>query len=199
MVRFLQYTLIALASCLSTLASAQVATTPSQIATDFDSWKMDFRVKALASGVSHSTFETAFRGVNYNPQIVTADTDQPEFIRPIWEYLDTAVSETHISTGISKAKILRETLASIERQYGVEQEILLAIWGIETNFGAYRGYTDTIEALASAAFAGRRRTFAQTQLIAALQIIEDEEVARSECRAVGAGLWATHSLCPPPI
>lgn len=171
MTRILLLALILFTSCLPSLVSAQVTAPESRLTSDFDNWRGGFRVKALAAGISGAMFDDAFRGVRYTPQTLEVDESQPEFVRPIWNYLDDAVSKNRISDGRTKSRELRTTLRNIENRYGVDSKILLAIWGMESNYGAFRGTTYTIEALANAAITGRRRSFAETELIAALKIL----------------------------
>lgn len=146
----------------------------------FGAWQSEFRQKALASGISARVFDDAFRHVRHNPQTRTTDANQAEFVRPIWEYLDDAVSNGRVSTGRQKAADLSDTLATLERKYRVDGSVLIAIWGMESAFGGFRGNTNVISALANAAHDGRRREFAETELIAALKIITSGEISAAE-------------------
>ncbi len=179
MTRGLLYILIALASCFPALATAQVSVPVARAASDFEIWRNEFRIKALAAGISTTTFDAAFHKVTYDPRTRTTDENQAEFVRPIWEYLDSAVSATRISTGKSKARSTYGLLRTLERKYRVDSEILLAIWGMETNFGAFRGGTYTIKALANAAHNGRRSEFAEAELLGALEILNRGDVTPS--------------------
>src|SRR5690606_16720572 len=86
----------------------------------FAEWRDRFRARALAAGISAATFERAFAGVTPNPVVLERDAYQPEFTRPIWEYLDSAVSETRIATGRREAQSRRSLLESIEQRHGVD-------------------------------------------------------------------------------
>ena len=176
MSRISLYILIMIAGWFPALAAAQDSLPSTNTASGFSTWRNDFRIAAIASGISANTFDTAFRNVEYDARTRTADTNQAEFVRPIWDYLDDAVSTSRISTGRSKLRSMRGLLQALEREYRVEGKVILAIWGIETNFGSFRGNTYTIEALANAAYNGRRRAFAQTELIAALTILNRGDV-----------------------
>ncbi len=140
-------------------------------AASLDVWQQGFRNRALAAGIPTDVFDTAFALVKYNAGTRAQDANQSEFQRPIWAYLDDAVSARRIETGRRKARELAPALQRISRRYGVQSDILLAIWGMETSFGGFRGNTYTIEALANAAHDGRRRAFAEAELIAALRIL----------------------------
>lgn len=152
----------------------------------FSQWRDQFRTRALAAGISPATFERAFAGVSPNNEVLERDAYQPEFTRPIWEYLDSAVSENRISTGRSKAQEKRALIRAIEQRYGVDGPIVLAIWGLESGFGAQFGNIPVIESMATLAYEGRRRDFAEEQLIAALKILEAGDITPE--RMVGS--WA---------
>lgn len=151
-------------------------TRPEMRATTLSDWQSAFRTKALAAGISAQVFDAAFQDVRYNSSSRNADANQPEFTRAIWDYLDSAVSARNVTTGREKAVQHRDLLRAIERRYDVPAQTLLAIWALETNYGSFRGRTNTIEALANAAHDGRRREFAETELIAALKIITSGEI-----------------------
>jgi membrane-bound lytic murein transglycosylase B len=153
---------------------------------DFDAWKADFREHALAAGITGEVFDAAFAGVTVNAQVLELDRYQPEFVRPIWEYLDSAVSESRIDDGRARASERGRTLRGIEERYGVDLGIVAAIWGIESAYGLDYGAIPVIESLATLAFEGRRRDFAEEQLIAALRILQSGDVSPE--RMVGS--WA---------
>lgn len=153
---------------------AMEAVTPAGV---MDVWQAGFRQKALAAGIPAQVFDEAFRYVRYESRTRAADANQAEFVRPIWEYLDDAVSNERVNTGRTKAAELSDTLAALERRYRVDGQVLIAIWGMESAFGGFRGNTNVISALANAAHDGRRRDFAEAELIAALQIIASGEIS----------------------
>ena len=131
-----------------------------------------FRGRALSSGVSADTYDRAMSLARYNPDVIRLDRKQAEFSRPVWLYLDSAVSDVRIQTGRDKNAQLSGTLAAIEARYGVPREVVLAVWGMESNFGANRGKMQIIPSLATLAYDGRRGEMFQNQLIAALRIIQ---------------------------
>jgi len=152
----------------------------------FELWKQSFRARALQAGVESSLFDSAFRGVVPNAQVVEHDRYQPEFSKPIWEYLETAVSSTRLRQGRQAHRQRRNLLRRIENRYKVDSEVIVAIWGVESNYGQNRGSFYTVEALATLAHDGRRRNYGERQLIAALQILQAREVSRSDM----VGSWA---------
>jgi membrane-bound lytic murein transglycosylase B len=131
-----------------------------------------FRPRALSAGVSAATYDRAMRIARYNPDVIRLDRKQAEFARPVWLYLDSAVSDSRISTGREKSAQLSRTMSAIEAKYGVPREIVLAVWGMESNFGANRGKMQIIPSLTTLAYDGRRGEMFQNQLIAALKILQ---------------------------
>ena len=145
-------------------------------AAGFQNFVTSFRPHAISAGISPAVYDRAMADARYNPEVIRLDRRQSEFTKPVWEYLDGAVSESRISTGRQMAARHASTLAAIERRYGVDREIVLAVWGMESNFGVNRGSTRIVPALATLAYDGRRGPFFQEQLIAALRIIQAGDV-----------------------
>jgi membrane-bound lytic murein transglycosylase B len=152
----------------------------------FAQWQRRFRQQALEAGIEQTLFDQAFAGVVPDPGILRADSSQPEFTRPVWEYLDSALSAQRLA---SARRLLAEhtvLLSAIEQRYGVDRHILVAIWGLESNFGSNMGNNYVIRALATLAHEGRRPDFAHAQLIAALEILQ-----RGDIQPAGMlGSWA---------
>jgi len=134
----------------------------------FERWKAQFKRRATSSGISIRVFDAAFKGVTVNARVRELDGKQSEFTKTVWEYLDSAVSDARVSNGRTKARQLSSTLGAIERTYGVDRRAIMAIWGVETNFGGFMGGINVIEALATLAYDGRRRNWAEKELIKAL-------------------------------
>jgi membrane-bound lytic murein transglycosylase B len=153
---------------------------------DFAAWREAFRARALAAGISPQVFDAAFSGVGVNERVIELDRYQPEFVRPIWEYLDRAVSAERIAQGRARATAHAPLLRDIEARYGVDEGVVLAIWGIESAYGENLGSIPVIESLGTLAYDGRRRDFAESELLAALRILQKGDV--SPARMVGS--WA---------
>ncbi|MBP7003314.1 lytic murein transglycosylase [Amaricoccus sp.] len=152
----------------------------------FAEWKAQFRPRAIAAGVDPATVDRALAGVTEDPAVVRLDGAQSEFTKPIWEYLDGAVSADRVATGRAKVAQYGGTLDAIEAKYGVDKEAFVAIWGMESSYGTYRGSMPVIRSLATLAYEGRRRDFAEEQLIAALKIVDAGQAAPSQL----VGSWA---------
>ncbi len=153
---------------------------------DFRSWLARFRDEARREGISEATLDRALDDLRYRPRVIELDRSQPEFVRPIWQYLDSAVSAQRVTQGRAKLDEHRDTARQMEQRYGVPAEVIVAIWGIESNYGGNFGSFSTLEALATLAYDGRRRDFARGELLAALRIIEAGDIAPE--RMIGS--WA---------
>jgi len=142
----------------------------------FADWQANFRVQALKAGIRPDIFDRAFAGVTPDMSVVKADRSQPEFTRPVWEYLDGAISAVRVRKGQALLNQYADVLQTIEQRYGVDRNALVAVWGMESNFGQFQGSQSVIRSLATLAYEGRRRGFAQDQLLAALQILQQGDV-----------------------
>jgi len=165
-------------------------------AVDFDAWRAGFRAKALSAGISPATFDAAFAGISPNRTVLERDRFQPEFSRPIWEYLDSAVSAARVRDGRTRAAGNAFLLSEIETDYGVDDEVVVAIWGLESAYGAVRGDIPVIEGLATLAWDGRRRDFAEEQLLEALRILEAGDVSPAAMRGSWAGAMGHTQFIP---
>jgi membrane-bound lytic murein transglycosylase B len=151
---------------------------------------------ARARGVSRATFEEAFQGVTPDPKIVALTTKQSEFVRPIWEYINGAISAQRLERGREVAARYAETLKAVERAYGVPRSAVLGIWGMETNFGSFTGSIYVIRALATLAHARYRGEFFRDELLTALQILEQDHVARDAMLGSWAGAMGQTQFMP---
>lgn len=155
-------------------------------ADSFDRWVTQLWPEARSKGVSRATFDAAFRNVRPDDSVYESARNQPEFVRPIWEYLDRAVSDTRVENGQAKFREFESVLDAIEAVYGVEREVVVAIWGMESNYGGHLGDKNVIEALATLGYRGRRQRFGRQQILAALQILERRDITPE----LMTGSWA---------
>lgn len=155
-------------------------------AASFAQWRAEFRTRALNEGITPQVFDATMAGIEPSSRVEELDGAQPEFVRPIWEYLDTAVSDTRVANGQREAAARAETLRAIEARYGTDTRAFLAIWGMETAYGAVRGDFPVAASLATLAFEGRRRDWAERELIATMRIVQDGDARPSEL----VGSWA---------
>ena len=159
-------------------------------------WIAGFRVRALAQGIRADVFDAAFAGVRFDPEIVRRDRNQSEFTKTIWQYLETAVSESRIGNGRGALAEHAATLDAIERRYGVEKEVVAAIWGLESAYGAHRGTRPVIQSLATLAHDGRRGAFFEEQLVAALRILQAGDTSPADMTGSWAGAMGHTQFIP---
>lgn len=176
-------------------ASAASAAGAAAVEQRFAQWVAAFRPSALAAGIAPATFDAAFAQAEYLPQVVALDRAQPEFVRPVWAYLDAAVSARRVAQGRAEWDAARAQVEAAAA-YGVAPEILVAIWGIESDYGRHNGSIPTISALATLAFDGRREAWARAELMAALRILQDGDVAPARMVGSWAGAMGQTQLLP---
>ncbi|WP_299814903.1 lytic murein transglycosylase [uncultured Jannaschia sp.] len=152
----------------------------------WDAWVAAFRPRAAAAGIPADVIDGAFRGAGFLPGVVERDRNQTEFRRSFEDYLAIVAPEAKVQAGRAAFARQRGTLAAIEARYGVPAEIVCAIWGVESNYGARRGDIPTISALSTLAYDGRRGAFFESQLLAAMRILQAGDVTAG--RMVGS--WA---------
>lgn len=162
----------------------------------FDRWIEGFRARAEAQGITRRTFDRAFRGVRYEADVIQRDRNQAEFSKAIWEYLDSAVSEARVENGRAALARHATTLDAIEARYGVEKEVVAAIWGLESAYGTFRGSTPIVGALATLAHDGRRAAFFEAQLIAALTILQGGDTTPERMTGSWAGAMGHTQFMP---
>ena len=152
--------------------------------------------RALAQGISPQVFDRAFRNARYDPDVISKDRNQAEFKSQIWDYLDNAVAPPRVSEGQAALRKHRRLLNRIEAAYGVEAEVVVAVWGLESRYGTRMGDTPMIDAMATLAFDGRRGKFFESQLIAALKILQSGEVSAPDLKGSWAGAMGHTQFIP---
>jgi membrane-bound lytic murein transglycosylase B len=177
-------------------AAPPVAAAPAAIEQQFAQWVAAFRVSARAAGIDEATLAAAFDGVQYLPEVVERDRAQPEFVRPVWSYLDAAVSARRVAQGQAMLDAVRAQADAAAASYGVPATILVAIWGIESNYGSHYGDIPTIDALATLGFDGRREAWARGELLAALRILQHGDIDRAHMIGSWAGAMGQTQLLP---
>ncbi|WP_273718146.1 MULTISPECIES: lytic murein transglycosylase [Bartonella] len=168
----------------------------------FRYWIKEFRKTAIAHNITPSTFHMAFKGINaIDPEVLKSAAYQPEFIAPPWNYFDNRVHDIAIVEGRRQAKKWNKWLLQIEERFGVDRNILLAIWSMESNYGKILTnksvMRDTIRSLATLAYADKKRAkYAHTQLIAAMKILQSGEIKRSQLTGSWAGALGHTQFIP---
>ena len=162
----------------------------------FAEWQAGFRAQALQAGIPAAVFDNAFAGVTPDMAVIRADRSQPEFSRPVWEYIDGALSPLRVRNGQASLIKYADILQRIEARYGVDRQALVAVWGMESNFGQFQGNNSVIRSLATLAYEGRRHAFAQAQLLAALQIIQNGDIQVEQMKGSWAGAMGQTQFIP---
>lgn len=165
---------------------------------DFDRWRSSFASKAEGQGRKPTVIKAVLDGLTPLEQNVqTAAFEQAEFVKPIWDYAKSAVSPTRVANGQKKLADTAETFSKIEESYATPREIVAAIWGMESSYGAYMGDIDAPRALATQAAQGRRVAFNEGELLAIMQLVEDGSATRQQfAKASWAGAVGQTQFMP---
>ncbi len=161
-----------------------------------EQWLMALRHTARAEGISEQTFDRAF--VDFEPleEVLELDRAQPETTKTFEEYLDTVVSDQRIGEGRRQYRKHKKLLQQIGQKYGVPPTIIVALWGVETNYGENTGDTSAIDALATLAYDSRRRDLFQSELLYALKIADSGEVPLQRMEGSWAGAMGQSQFMP---
>ena len=159
-------------------------------------WISGFKRRAQRAGIDKRVFEDAFQDVRYDAKVIKRDRNQSEFTKTIWNYLDTAVSKARIKNGKSAIAKHKKTLEAIEAKYGVDKEVVAAIWGLESAYGAFPGGKNVMQSLATLAYDGRRGAFFEEQLIAALKILQNGDNTPNSITGSWAGAMGHTQFIP---
>ena len=170
------------------LAVAQVA--------EFPVWLEELRVEAIQSGISAATVNAALADVAPVVRIIELDRNQPEFKLDFWDYLNRVVSDWRIEQGRIYLEENRELLEDVASRYGIPPHILVAAWGIESNFGQTQGSTPVISSLVTLAYDERRAAFFRAELLHALKILDEEHISLEDMRGSWAGAMGQLQFMP---
>ena len=169
---------------------------PARADTSFAAFLADVRTEATASGVKAATVDRAFAGLRPNMKVLELDSYAPERTQSWDRYRATRVSEARVAAGRQALQANRDALAVIGRRYGVDPAIIVAVWGLETNYGGYTGGFSVIEALATLAADGRRDGYFRRELINALRILDSGDVALPRMTGSYAGAMGQPQFMP---
>lgn len=173
-------------------AAERVTPNPS----DFAAWVKDFNQEASDAGISSATRIAALGGLEFNQKVLDRDAYQPEFVKPVWGYLQTAVSPTRVRNGRVKFAANKTLLNEVTQQYQVPPQLIVAIWGLETAYGATFGGFNVVESLATLGYAGRRPAYWRQELLAALRIIDHGDIPASGMIGSWAGAMGHTQFMP---
>lgn len=163
----------------------------------FNRFIKDFWPTAKSAGISAQTYNAVFTGMKPDEDTLRLMNKQSEFVKPIWEYLDSAVSDARVEKGREMLKKYEPVLRQIESRFGVDREAVLAIWGMETNYGGYMGRHNVIQALTTLAYAApRRKKFWRKELVTALGIVQAGHVRFADMEGSWAGAMGHTQFMP---
>ena len=151
---------------------------------------------AKSAGVTRATFDLAFKGFTPDPEVVEAANFQPEYVKPIGEYIDRAVSDKRVEIGKQKLAENQALLGSLETRYGVDRHIIVAIWGVESNYGVQPGDKNVIRSLATLICTGTKAKFAKPQIVSALKILQRGDVSYEAMNGSWAGAMGHTQFIP---
>ena len=181
---------------LALMAAAPLSPPLSSQDQKFQDFVRDFRAVALAQGIRPATYDLAMANIARNPRIETLNLNQPEFSRAVWSYLDSAVSDKRVADGRAGLAANLQTLNAIEAKYGVPKEVLVSIWGNESDFGHGHEPFNMFEALATLAYDGPRADYAKPELIAALKMMQQQHYTPQQMTASWAGAFGQTQFTP---
>lgn len=165
-------------------------------AQDFDACTKELRAEATANGIATATFESAFTGLVPDPTVFESMENQPEFETPVWEYLGRLVDDRRVNEGRSMLQHWHRPLSLAQRKYGVDRHYLVAVWGVETDYGRIMGRRSLIRSLATLSCAGPRQRYFRGELMATLQILQSGDVRAELLRGSWAGAFGHSQFMP---
>ncbi len=188
----------ALVGILASLAGAQpvVPLIAPPWGSDFPACVGQLRSTLTAQGIRERVFDEALRGVEPDPTIPELMARQPEFQVPIWDYLSGAVDERRIADGKSQMVRWAKLLRAVEKKYGVDRHVVVAIWGIETNYGKITGKRPLVRSLATGSCYGHRKDFFRSELRAVLEILQRGDIDPSHLKGSWAGAFGQVQFMP---
>ncbi len=159
-------------------------------------WLEEVKQEAITAGISESTIRSTLQHVRLLPEVIKLDHAQPEFISPFLDYYHQRVDQLKVVQGRERLLRHADLLNQLEAQYGVTQSLLVALWGMETNYGKNQGNVDTFSALATLAYDGRRGGFFRSQLLDAMRMVDAGNATIGQLRGSWAGAFGHMQFMP---
>ena len=166
---------------------------------DFSIWLNTFKTKAIKSGVSKKVVEDVMSDAKFLPKVIEYDRYQPEFYENTFTYIKKRTSKKKVYDGLKLYKKEKNIIDKIENEYGVEKELLLALMGIETNFGKYLGKMDIVSSLATLSFDKRRSQFFTEELLILLRLVDKKIINKDILYGSWAGAFGNFQFMPRTI
>ena len=165
----------------------------------FNDWLVKFKIYALKNNISEKTFDLSMSDVVFLPNVIKYDRYQPEFYEDTKTYVSKRTSKNKVNKGNEIYKLHKDFINMIDNKFSVEKELLLALMGIETNFGTYVGKMDILSSLATLSFDKRRSEFFTKELITILQLIEEQKIDPDVLYGSWAGAFGYFQFMPSTI
>ena len=166
---------------------------------EFNNWKKKFKFIALENNISEDTFDKVMSNVKYLPKVIEYDRFQPEFYEDTKTYISKRTSNKKVSKGLNFYENKIELINKVENKYKIEKELLLALMGIETNYGTYVGKMDILSSLATLSFDKRRSEFFTKELLILLKLIEQKQIDYKTLYGSWAGAFGFFQFMPSTI
>ena len=168
-------------------------------ASTFEQWKKDFKLLALSKGISENTFHNVMKDAKFLPKVIEYDRYQPEFYEDTNTYISKRTSNKKVRSGLTYYQNNKEIINNIDQRFEIEKELLLALMGIETNFGNYLGKMDIISSLSTLSFDKRRSEFFTNELLTILKLIDQGIVDQNILYGSWAGAFGNFQFMPSTI
>ena len=166
---------------------------------EFIEWKKNFRANALKNNISEKTFDLVMSNARFLPKVIEYDRFQPEFYEDTKTYISKRSSQKKVKKGLNFYKEQKELINLVEKKFKIEKELLLALMGIETNYGTYVGKMDIISSLATLSFDKRRSNFFTNELLILLKLIESNQIKYKTLYGSWAGAFGFFQFMPSTI
>ena len=171
----------------------------SNVEIDFNIWLNKFKIKALKKGISEETINNSFKNAKYLEQVIKHDRYQPEFFEDTKTYINKRATRSRMLKAKALLKKNQKLFDEVEKKFNVEKELLLALWGIETNFGKHVGKMDIISSLATLSFDKRRSEFFSKELLILLKLIDQKLIDVDTLYGSWAGAFGNFQFMPSSI
>jgi membrane-bound lytic murein transglycosylase B len=163
---------------------------------DFDAWRDDFTRRAVRQGRDPAVLGRLLSGLTPDGRVIELDQRQPEFVSPVWDYVNNRVTDRRLNDGRTLRNAIQPTLDAVSNRYGVPSGIILGIWGLESNYGEAALNWDAQAALATLAYEGRRRAQFETYLLALTEMVERDLADQQQLRSSWAGALGQPQFMP---
>ena len=188
--RLLAFLLLALAWCVAPVQAQDKS---------FAAFVAELWPDAQAKGISRANFDLAMRGVTPDPRVIAATKKQPEYGKPVGAYINDIVSQGRIVRGGAKAKEWSQTFDAVEKKFAVERWVLLALWGMESDYGAAKDKWDVFRSLSTLAYVRYRHPYFRNELIVAMGIMQNAHFAREQMVSSWAGAMGQTQFMPTNV